>query len=307
VLAYRLPLFAIASIPLWFGMPALYHRTHSEFHDPASSHYDSVLAGQRPYLNTPFFAVRMVIYFVAWTYMSYKLYDLSVRQDVDPEGDIPARQRTVSAWGIPVLALTSAFASYDLIMSLDPHWFSTIFGVYFFAGSFLAALCVMTLASLLYRRGGHLREAITKEHYHDLGKWIFGFVIFWAYIGFSQYMLYWYGNIPEEIAWFQHRTTHGWNTVSRFLIWGHFVIPFFVLLPRFTKRLLPNFGGDHRLGARHARGRRLLDGHARPRDDVERTALARFLVPAGPGRHLLGVLLLPDRTPRDGPGERPAP
>ena len=242
VLAYSFPLLAIASIPIWFGMHDLYHWTHAEVYDPADAHYDPVLAGKRPYLNTPFFAVRMVIYFVAWTYISYKLYGLSVRQDVDPEGDIPSKQRTVSAWGIPVLALTSAFASYDLIMSLDPHWFSTIFGVYFFAGSFLGALCVMTLASLLYRRGGHLREAITKEHYHDLGKWIFGFVIFWAYIGFSQYMLYWYGNIPEEIAWFQHRTTHGWSSVSRFLIWGHFVIPFFVLLPRFTKRLLPILG-----------------------------------------------------------------
>lgn len=242
VLAWSFPMLAVAAIPLVFGLHDLFHWTHAEVYDPASPHYDEVLAGKRAYLNLPFFGIRMVLYFAVWTYLSYRLYSLSVRQDVDPRPDIPSTLRTVSAWGIPALALTSAFASYDLVMSLDPHWFSTIFGVYFFAGSFLAVLCVMTLASLLYRRSGHLRDAITKEHYHDLGKWIFGFVIFWAYIAFSQYMLYWYGNLPEEIAWYQHRTAHGWDSVSRFLILGHFVIPFFVLLPRFTKRLLPILG-----------------------------------------------------------------
>ena len=242
LLAWSFPMLAILSIPMWFGMHDLFHWTHAELYNPADSHYDPILAGKRPYLNTPFFAVRFVVYFAAWTFISYKLYRLSIAQDVDPDASIPGRLRTVSAWGLAVFAITVAFASYDYLMSLDPHWFSTIFGVYFFSGGILGAFCVMALAAMDLRRRGLLKEAITKEHYHDLGKFIFGFIVFWAYIGFSQYMLIWYGNLPEETVYFMHRSEHGWEALSMALILGHFVIPFLILLPRGTKRTLPILG-----------------------------------------------------------------
>ena len=121
LLAWSFPMLALLSVPMWFGMHDLFHWTHAELYDPADAHYDPILAGKRPYLNTPFFAVRFVIFFGAWTLISYKLYRLSIEQDVDPDESIPKRQRTVSAWGLAVFAVTAAFASYDYLMSIDPH------------------------------------------------------------------------------------------------------------------------------------------------------------------------------------------
>ncbi|PQJ35721.1 hypothetical protein BSZ35_14960 [Salinibacter sp. 10B] len=236
-LVWAFPLLFVLGLPLLFGMHDLYHWTHPELYDPSSSHYDEILAGKRAYLNFPFWCARMVVYFLAWTIVSYRLYTFSVRQDVDPDPSIPAKLRSTSAWGLPLTAVTLAFASYDILMSLDPHWFSTIFGVYFFSGGILSAVAVITLVALLLQNlGGQLQNTITREHYQDLGKYMFGFVVFWAYIAFSQYMLYWYGGIPEETVWFQHRLQNGWGWHSAFLLGFHFVVPFLVLLPRAPKR-----------------------------------------------------------------------
>jgi len=239
-LTWAFPLLFVLGLPLLFGMHDLYHWTHADVYDPNSAAYDEILVGKRAYLNTPFWLVRMVVYFGVWTLLSYRLYTLSLRQDVDPDDSIPAKLRSTSAWGLPLLAVTTAFASYDLLMSTDPHWFSTIFGVYFFAGGILSAVAAITLITILLQRpGGLLRKVVTREHYQDLGKYLFGFVVFWAYIAFSQYMLYWYGGIPEETVWFQHRLQGGWQWHSAFLVGFHFVVPFLVLLPRFTKRTIP--------------------------------------------------------------------
>ena len=235
-LLWSFPLLIILFIPILFGMHDLYHWTHEGIADPASPDYDEILAGKVAYLNTPFFLVRMVLYFAAWTFVSYRLYTLSIRQDVDPDREIPAMQRRVSAYGLPLAAVTTAFASYDLLMSLDAHWFSTIFGVYFFGGAFLSVFCLTALVAILLQRGGMLKNIVTAEHYHDLGKLMLGFVVFWAYIAFSQYMLYWYGNIPEETVWFRHRLEHGWEYHSLMLLLLHFILPFLILLPQFTKR-----------------------------------------------------------------------
>ena len=242
-LIWAFPLLFVLGLPLLLGMHDLYHWTHAELYDPSSSHYDEILAGKRAYLNTPFWAARLVVYFSIWTFISYRLYTLSVQQDVDPDPSILAKLRSTSAWGLPLTAVALAFASYDLLMSLDPHWFSTIFGVYFFAGGILSAVAVITVIALLLQRvGGLLHGVITPEHYQDLGKYMFGFVVFWAYIAFSQYMLYWYGGIPEETVWFQHRLQNGWDWHSAFLVLFHFVVPFLVLLPRATKRAYPILG-----------------------------------------------------------------
>ena len=233
-LLWTFPLLAVLGIPILFGLHDLYHWTHEDavLHDP-------VLAGKVPYLNVPFFLVRLAVYFIVWTLIGYKLYRLSLEQDQTGEADIPSRQRRVSAWGLAAAAVTTAFAGYDLLMSLDPHWFSTIFGVYVFAGAFMSIHALLALSAMLLQGQGSIRRIVTTEHYQDLGKLAFAFVVFWTYIAFSQYMLIWYGNIPEETLWYRHRLEHGWEVHSAILLVCHFIIPFLVLLPRGTKRSRP--------------------------------------------------------------------
>ena len=239
-LTWAFPFLALLGIPIILGMHDLYHWTHEELLDPNDSHYDPLIAGKTPYLNTPFFIGRLVFYFAVWTFVSYRLYTLSIRQDVKPDASIKGSQYKISAIGLVLFAITTAFAGFDLLMSLDPHWFSTIFGVYFFAGSFVSALALMIFSNaLIQKRGGMLEGVVTTEHYHDLGKLLFGMTVFWAYIGFSQYMLIWYAGIPEETIWYRHRLEHGWEYHSAVLLVAHFIIPFIILLPRGNKRFLP--------------------------------------------------------------------
>ena len=236
------PLLALLGIPLLFGLHDLYYWTHQELYDPNGPLYDPVLAWKHGYLNVPFFLVRMVAYFVLWSYLGCRLFALSVRQDHDPDVGLTLKMRRLSGWGIPLTGLATAFAGYDLLMSLDPHWFSTMFGVYFWAGGWLASLAAITLLALLFRRGGFLTHEVTREHYHDMGKYLFAFVVFWTYIAFAQYMLYWYGDIPEEMHWFVDRFTNGWQALSWCLLIFHFILPFGLLLPRASKRVLPFLG-----------------------------------------------------------------
>ena len=235
-LLWSFPLLAILFIPILFGMHDLYHWTHHDLVDEGSPAFDPIIAGKAGYLNVPFFLIRIVIYFVIWCALAYRLYVLSVRQDLDNDPETPAMERKVSAVGLALTALTTAFASYDLLMSLDPHWFSTIFGVYFFAASFWTAHAFIALVVIFLQRSGDLRGVVTQEHFHDLGKMMFGFTVFWAYIAFSQYMLIWYGNLPEETVWYRHRLEHGWEVQSAILLIAHFIIPFWVLLPKGAKR-----------------------------------------------------------------------
>ncbi len=239
-LIWAFPLLAVLSIPILIGMHDLYHWTHHELLDPASPEYDSLIAGKAAYLNVPFFIGRVILYFVLWTFISHRLYTLSIKMDLAPSADIPKRLRKVSAFGIVIFGLTIAFSGFDFVMSVDPHWFSTMFGVYIFAGSFMSSLAmIIFVLALLQKSGGMLHGVVTVEHFQDLGKFLFGFTVFWAYIAFSQYMLYWYGNIPEETIWFRHRLEHGWQYHSAVLLVMHFIVPFIVLIPRWTKRILP--------------------------------------------------------------------
>lgn len=237
-LAMSMPLLAILAIPIFLGIHDLYHWSHEELHDPASADYDRLIAGKSAYLNVPFFVIRCVIYLAVWSYLAFRFYSLSLSQDVEPDPRISAKQRFTSAWGLAALAVTTAFASYDFLMSVDPHWFSTIFGVYLFSGSFWVALAAITFVGLVVQHMNYgLQGVVTIEHYHDLGKLMFGFTVFWAYIAFSQYMLIWYGNIPEETVWYRHRLEGGWEYHSLALLLLHFVVPFIILLPRATKRM----------------------------------------------------------------------
>ena len=181
-IAASFPLLAILFIPVIIGLfdahGPYHHWTVEGIADPNDSHYDEVLAGKVAYLNRPFFLIRIAFYFVIWTFIAGRLWWLSLLQDITRDPKISARQRHLSAWGLPVTGVTTAFASYDILMSLDPHWFSTIFGVYFFSGAFMAAFAFTALCILTMQRSGMLRGVVTPEHYHDLGKLMFGFVVF---------------------------------------------------------------------------------------------------------------------------------
>jgi hypothetical protein len=190
------------------------------------------------FLNAPFFYARLVVYAAIWLVLATRLTRLSLTQDRTGDRWLNNKAKFTSAWGLLAFALSTAFASFDLVMSLDYHWFSTMFGVYFFAGNMIASLSLVAILCALLVRSGKLKGLVTGEHFHDLGKLMLGFTVFWAYITFSQYFLYWYANIPEETAWFILRSSNGWETFGKVLIIGHFIAPFLVLLFRDVKRSL---------------------------------------------------------------------
>ena len=226
-----LPYMAALLIPALLGMHSLYHWSHAD----AVAH-DQALQMKSGYLNVTFFTIRSVVYFAIWSYLAFRLYRLSLEQDKGDRDVITVQMKKVSAYGMLLFAVTLTYASFDWLMSLDPHWYSTIFGVYFFSGGLLSFVALTILIALALRRKRILAETITVEHYHDLGKLLFAFVIFWTYIGFSQYFLIWYGNIPEETIWYLKRWEGSWKAVSMVLLFGHFVLPFVALLFRATKR-----------------------------------------------------------------------
>ena len=230
-LAGNVWLMALLAIPVVLGMDHLYHWT-----DTAAAAHDPLLAGKLGFLNPSFFIVRLIAYFIIWGVMASFLHRTSIAQDKSGDPALTLRMERFSAPGMVLFALSLNFAAFDLLMSLDPHWFSTIFGVYYFAASVVAFLAVMPKILYGLQTRGILKNAITVEHYHDFGKLLFGFTVFWAYIAFSQYMLIWYGNLPEETEWFLKRQTGEWTTVSLILIFGHFVVPFLLLVSRFIKR-----------------------------------------------------------------------
>jgi hypothetical protein len=197
---------------------------------------DQDLARKTVWLNPIFFNVRTAVYLASWVLLAARLGRTSDRQDRTGDSAASRSMKATSAWGTVVLGLTSSLAAFDWLMSLAPHWSSTIFGVYFWAGSLASALSALAVVAVLLRGSGWLRSTITAEHLHDLGKLLFGFVIFWAYIAFSQYFLIWYANFPEETGWYVVRRSGMWNTLSWALVLGHFVVPFLLLLFRATKR-----------------------------------------------------------------------
>lgn len=221
----------IAFVPLMLGAHSLYHWTDVE----AVAH-DPMLQAKSGFLNGGFFFGRTLFFFAVWTVLAIVLRKRSLLQDKSPERDHFPGMRKISAGGMLLFAMTLTLASFDWLMSLNPHWFSTIFGVYLFGGVFLAGLSSLALISVFLRRNGVLTKIVTVEHYHDLGKLMFAFVIFWAYIGFSQYFVIWMGNLPEETTWYLARWEGSWRTVSLVLLFGHFAIPFVGLIFHNVKR-----------------------------------------------------------------------
>jgi hypothetical protein len=177
--------------------------------------------------------------------ISRKLFQNSVKQDVSGDPKLTASSQRLAPVFIIAFALTTTFAAFDWLMSLEPTWISTIFGVNFFAQSIVSLFAVTILITLALRAQGHLKGAINIEHFHDLGKLQFGFLVFWAYVNFSQYMLIWYASIPEETTYYHKRWSEGgdgWKAWSLAIIFGHFIIPFFIILSRNAKRALTPLG-----------------------------------------------------------------
>ena len=222
---------AFLALVLVFGREGLYEWTR-----PEVVAGDELLQHKSPYLNTTFFVVRLAFYFLTWIGMATYFGMRSLQQDRSGDPDLSIEMERVAAPGAIFFAMTLTFASFDLLMSLYPHWYSTIFGVYYFAGCVLATFSLVTILVAALQGVGRLASAVTVEHYHDLGKLMFAFVVFWAYIAFSQYMLIWCADIPEETAWVQIRQERPWSGLSLFLLFGHFFVPFLWLMSRHTKR-----------------------------------------------------------------------
>jgi hypothetical protein len=226
-----LPFALVTFAVLYFGMHDLYVWTH-----PEHVKGDILLEGKAGYLNVGFFMARNLVAIAAWILFAWKMVGNSIRQDTTRDVQYTLKNRFLSAPFLLVFGVTFTMASFDQMMSLDPHWFSTIFGVYCFAGLFYSTLALTCLITLYFLRAGKLQGIVNDNHLHDLGKFMFAFTVFWAYIGFSQFMLIWYANLPEETGYFIRRLHGGWMNVSIFLLVGKFMTPFFVLLPRDAKR-----------------------------------------------------------------------
>jgi len=226
-----LPVMTALFVPVLLGMSSLYPWTDANLvaHDPVLQH-------KRPYLNTPFFLVRAAVYFLVWNALTYLLNAWSLEQDRNPDPQLARRMQKLSAVGLLAYGLTITFASFDWLMSLEPHWFSTIFGVLIIGGQGLSAMAAMIIVLAWLARRPPLDRIAMPTHFHDLGNLLLAFVMLWAYFAFSQYLIIWSGNLPSEITWYQHRLQTGWRVVGMALVIFHFAIPFILLLSRGVKR-----------------------------------------------------------------------
>ena len=226
-----LPIGFILSFGLFFGIHTLYEWSHSEI-----VQNDPILLGKAAFLNTPGFVVRTIGFFLIWMVLIKVIRHYSKQQDVDGSDRWTYKIQRISPLFLILFALTYTFFSYDWLMSIRPHWFSTIFAIYTFSGLMVNTLAVVVFAALYLKEQGYLSSVISDDHLHDLGKLIFGFSTFWAYIWLSQYLLIWYSNIPEETGYYIERMRHSWDWLFFFNLIINWVIPFFALMSRGAKR-----------------------------------------------------------------------
>ncbi len=233
-LSMTLPVLFLFFLPVLFGAHSLFEWSRGDL-----VAQDKVLTAKAPYLNLGFFAARGVAYFLIWTLLAWFLNRYSLRMDALYDPAAARKMRNLSAGGMFLFAFSLTFAGFDWFMSLHPHWYSTMFGVNIYAASFLAFINFLAFFSLYLRARGAGTDFITIEHYHDLGRMMFAFVVFWAYIGGGQYFLIWYTNLPEETIWYLQRWDYrSWRLVSLSLIFLHFALPFLVLAFYGLKRKL---------------------------------------------------------------------
>ena len=225
------PVMAVFFLPIAIFAPDLYHHWWPGHADTG----DTTIQGKSGYLNPTFWYVRAAFYFVSWTALATWFRRTSLTQDQTGDAQLSLKMSRRAAPGLLVFALTLTFAAFDWLMSLNPHWFSTMFGVIVFAGCVVGTLATIAILGIWLGKLGYLQQVISAEHYHDLGKLLFAFTVFWSYTSFSQYMLIWYANLPEETEYYQMRLGT-WEPVGIGLIVGHFILPFAFLMSRHIKR-----------------------------------------------------------------------
>ena len=226
----------LLAVMAMFFLPILFLRHHLYEWMNIPPGKEATLDSKRAYLNWNFFVVRAIIFFGFFIIASQLLRRFSVRQDKDGNPKFTIWLRKIAFASLPMFALFLSFGAFDWLMSLNYRWFSTMFGVYIFAGAAGSSMSLLVLVITALRRAGYLKEVVTLEHYHIMGKWMLAFCVFWAYIGFGQYMLIWYANMPEETQYFITRNTESWWAMSMFLVIGRFFGPFAILLLRSIKK-----------------------------------------------------------------------
>ncbi len=223
-------LLAILFVPILLGLGHVY-----EWAMPEHVLGDVLLEQKAAYLNVPFFVVRTLIYFAIWVGLAAQLNRWSKQQDRGERAYVNRFQGT-SGIGLLLFGLTASFAAVDWVMSIEPHWFSTIYGMQFIVGNILSTLAFVVPMLLLLSAYEPMKSRLEESHFHDYGNLLLAFVMLWAYLAFSQYLITWSGNLPEEIPWYLNRTRGGWQHIGLLLVIFHFAVPFLLLLSRTTKR-----------------------------------------------------------------------
>jgi hypothetical protein len=222
-------LLPLVALPMFFHLHDLFHWMHE---DVVAA--DKVLAGKSPYLNANFFLIRFVVVFALWSLFYFLFTRNSAKQDTTKDPRLTTINIRLAAGFLPVFAISLTLTAVDWAMSLEPHWASTIFGIYYFAGTVLASISAATVVIVLFHEHGYLPK-LQRDSFYSLGALLFAFINFWAYIAFSQFLLIWYANLPEETIWFMTRWKNGWEVISILLIIVHFVVPYFALLTQDSK------------------------------------------------------------------------
>ena len=229
--ASTLPVMAVLFVPIYLGMHDLYHWSH----DGAAA-TDAIIAAKAPYLNTPFFLARTVFYFAAWIAISQTLLKWSKQQDETGDPGLADKMAYLSGGGLVVYTLTVTFAITDWLMSVNPHWFSTMWGPLFMAGQGLAAFALGISVLVMLSKTEPMSHVLTSHHFHDLGKFLFAFLMLWTYLMFSQYLIVYSANLQEEVPHYIDRNNGGYEYVTYALMGLHFAVPYALLLSRDVKR-----------------------------------------------------------------------
>jgi hypothetical protein len=226
-----MPFALLLFLLLLLGVPKLYVWSNP----PAVVPHEAEHVTKGGYLSVPFFTLRNALILAIWTFFALAFVRNSTRQDATRDPALTRKSLRMAPAFVVIFAITITLVGFDLLMSLEPLWYSTIFGVYCFAGAWQSFLAALAITVVLLRRQGALNGIVSRFHYHDLGKYVFAFSVFWMYIAFSQFMLIWYANLPEEIEWFIPRTYTGWGGIGILLMVLKFAVPFFGLMHQKVK------------------------------------------------------------------------
>jgi len=228
------PILFVLILVLLFGHSNVYHWTHAELYDPSSGEFDHILANKSAYLNTSFFLVRTLVYLVGWIYFAHILRKYSLLEDETAGLTYHKKSHGKSAWFAVFFAVTTTTSAWDWLMSVDPHWFSTLYGWYTMIGMWVSGTTFALLWIIHLKRKGYFKE-VNASHLHDLGKWMFAISMVWTYLFVSQFLLIWYAGIPEETTYFVFRFAE-YKVLFVGMLLINFVLPFFLLMARDSKR-----------------------------------------------------------------------